>query len=88
MSSTRCESFNWLLWPVSVGVLAVFGARLNGGQEAMLLHVLVVLVTIAHIHYGVCVVREMCDHFRINCFSLVKRPGHPSLVKKDSQRDD
>lgn len=29
-------------------------------------------VTTAHVHYGVCVVRQMCLHFGINCFSLKK----------------
>ena len=27
-------------------------------------------VTLAHIHYGSCVVLEMCDHFRIRPFHI------------------
>ena len=29
-----------------------------------------VIVTVAHIHYGICVVRQMSQHFRIYTFSL------------------
>ncbi|KAI1287612.1 Ethanolaminephosphotransferase 1 [Halotydeus destructor] len=76
MSSTRCEAFNWLLWPLSSAVLGVFTLEAVRKQEMQLLRLITAFVTIAHIHYGVCVVRQMCHHFRINCFSLVKRPGH------------
>jgi ethanolaminephosphotransferase len=83
MSSTRCEVFNWLLFPLSLLVLGIFGVASIRQNEHQLLTLLTAFVTLAHVHYGICVVRQMCQHFKINCFSLVKRPGHP-LYKKSN----
>lgn len=84
MSSTRCEVTNWLLVPLAFLVLAIFNVEAARRNEAFLLRVITVLITLAHVHYGVCVVRQMCHHFRINCFSLTKRPGYKALSSKKS----
>lgn len=55
MSNTRCQALSWLLLPMALVVLlAVTGVVAN---ETMLLHVWTVAVILAHIHYGVSVVR-------------------------------
>lgn len=55
MSNTRCQALSWLLPPMALVVLlAVTGVVAN---ETMLLYVWTVAVILAHIHYGVSVVR-------------------------------
>uniref|UniRef100_A0A8C4RAY1 Selenoprotein I n=1 Tax=Eptatretus burgeri TaxID=7764 RepID=A0A8C4RAY1_EPTBU len=71
MSSTRCQAFNWLLVPLIGAVFAVCNGFV-GEYEVQLLFALTTFVTLAHIHYGVCVVRQLCLHFRIHAFSLKK----------------
>lgn len=71
MSGTRCDLFNWLLAPT---LLVVLVSVLTQWQflEMFLLYFLCLFASIAHIHYGTCIVRQMCRHFRINCFSIKK----------------
>uniref|UniRef100_UPI00358F183C ethanolaminephosphotransferase 1 isoform X1 n=1 Tax=Myxine glutinosa TaxID=7769 RepID=UPI00358F183C len=71
MSCTRCQAFNWLLVPLIATVLAVCNGFV-GEYEVQLLFALTTFVTLAHIHYGVCVVRQLCLHFRVRAFSLKK----------------
>ncbi|KAB7496605.1 Ethanolaminephosphotransferase 1 [Armadillidium nasatum] len=71
MSNTRCEFINWLLFPFSLTVIL---ALLFPSIEMYLLIALTVLATLAHLHYGICVVRQMCAHFNIKCF-LIKDRG-------------
>lgn len=60
MSNTRCQALSWLLLPMSVVVLlAVTGVVTN---EILLLYLWTAAVILAHIHYGVSVVRA---HIRI-----------------------
>ncbi|ROT71779.1 ethanolaminephosphotransferase 1 isoform X1 [Penaeus vannamei] len=70
MSSTRCELLNWLLLPlaVAVGIAITFPTL-----ELATLLIMGSIATVAHIHYGVYVVRQMCDHFHIKCFSIKDR---------------
>lgn len=70
MTSTRCEAFNLLLLPMALGVAGCLWVQ---SDETMVLYLLATLVALAHVHYGVCVVQQMCHHFHIHCFSL-KRP--------------
>ncbi|XP_076055539.1 ethanolaminephosphotransferase 1-like [Oratosquilla oratoria] len=70
MSNTRCELVNWLLIPLSIGVAIIAAAP---SLEIIILIILSVIACLAHIHYGVCVVRQMCDHFRIKCFTIKDR---------------
>jgi len=79
MSSTRCELFSWILLPLILSTLSATLWNL-GYYELILLRLNALLYTFFHLHYGICVVRQMCDHFRINCFSLEKRqPKSPEL---------
>lgn len=71
MSSTRCDWFNWMLLPTLLVVL-ISGATQWAALEMFLLYVLCIATSIAHIHYGTCVVRQMCRHFKINWFSIKK----------------
>lgn len=41
--------------------------------ELISIRVLALIITLCHIHYAVCVVQQMCDHFKINCLTLKKR---------------
>ncbi|XP_063614572.1 ethanolaminephosphotransferase 1-like [Penaeus indicus] len=70
MSSTRCELLNWLLLPLAlaVGIAITFPTL-----ELATLLIMGSIATVAHIHYGVYVVRQMCDHFHIKCFSIKDR---------------
>lgn len=70
MSSTRCEGFNWFLLPLTLIVTGVFKMELLQAYEIQILRIFALCITLAHIHYGVCVMRQMCKHFKINCFSL------------------
>lgn len=55
MSNTRCQALSWLLLPMALVVLlAVTRVVAN---ETILLYVWTVAVILAHIHYGVSVVR-------------------------------
>ncbi|CAD5206596.1 unnamed protein product [Bursaphelenchus okinawaensis] len=69
MSGTRSEIVNPLL---GVYLLIVFGAvgGFFGAREILVLTVASWALTLAHIHYGVCVVRQLCDHFKIYAFNL------------------
>lgn len=70
MSSTRCELVNWLLLPLSLSVGIVV---MIPSLEMATLLILSSVASAAHIHYGVHVVRQMCEHFHIKCFSIKDR---------------
>lgn len=70
MSNTRCDAFNWLLVAQSVIiVLSSFFVNMPHA-ELGLLYVFGFLALLAHIHYGACVVRQMCKHFKIKVFKI------------------
>ncbi|XP_023343041.1 ethanolaminephosphotransferase 1 isoform X2 [Eurytemora carolleeae] len=85
MSSTRSELLSGILVPVGVGCLVGGLANLSENQELALLYSLTVVVTLIHLHYGVCVVREMCGHFRIHAFSITSKPAATKIT--DIQRN-
>ncbi|XP_013161492.1 PREDICTED: ethanolaminephosphotransferase 1-like [Papilio xuthus] len=70
MSGQRCEGVSALVWAVCA--CAALGALLPA-HEVTLLYSLTALTVAAHLHYGACVVRQMCDHFRISCFHIKQR---------------
>ncbi|XP_022123539.2 ethanolaminephosphotransferase 1 [Pieris rapae] len=70
MSNQRCDAINWLLWPLSCSVIA---SIVFPGYDLPIFYALTLLVIVAHVHYGACVVRQMCDHFRIRCFLIKQR---------------
>ncbi|XP_078069172.1 ethanolaminephosphotransferase 1 [Mustelus asterias] len=71
MSNTRCQPLSWLLLPLVAGVIFVISGILQD-KEYHLLIVLTTVITLAHIHYGVCVVNQLSKHFNIYVFSLKK----------------
>nr|XP_033792604.1 ethanolaminephosphotransferase 1 isoform X2 [Geotrypetes seraphini] len=71
MSNTRCQPLNLLLLPLALVVVVVISG-LAEQNESLLLYMLTVLITIAHIHYGVEVVNKLSKHFNILPFSLRK----------------
>ncbi|XP_068094469.1 ethanolaminephosphotransferase 1-like [Hyperolius riggenbachi] len=72
MSSTRSEVFHWILLPLAIVVgLAVSGYL--GSLEEVAFFALSACVTAAHVHYGVCVGKQLSKHFHIYVFSLKKR---------------
>ena len=83
MSSTRCEALNWFLIPLALVVLGIFYIPFLKHNEVVILKYISLVFCLLHIHYGVCVVRQMCDHFKINCFSLKKRGETPLLGKSN-----
>ncbi|GCC40716.1 hypothetical protein chiPu_0024473, partial [Chiloscyllium punctatum] len=54
MSNTRCQPLSWFLLPLVVGVIFVISGILQD-KEYHLLVILTTVITLAHIHYGVCV---------------------------------
>uniref|UniRef100_A0A7M4E5P9 Selenoprotein I n=1 Tax=Crocodylus porosus TaxID=8502 RepID=A0A7M4E5P9_CROPO len=72
MSNTRCQPLNWMLLPLAVVVFVVI-CGLAPHNETVLLYTLTAVITVAHIHYGVCVVNQLSKHFNIRPFSLKKR---------------
>ncbi|XP_026464573.1 ethanolaminephosphotransferase 1-like [Ctenocephalides felis] len=73
MTDTRCDLWNWLLLPVIIASYICTVNPLSFAQERFVLYAITVLVTVAHIHYGVCVVRQMCEHFKRDCFRVPKK---------------
>lgn len=71
MSNTRCDWFNWMILPILLVVVLSLATQW-ANLEMVCLYSLCVAVTIAHLHYGTCVVRQMCRHFKINCFTIKK----------------
>ncbi|XP_025833367.1 ethanolaminephosphotransferase 1-like isoform X2 [Agrilus planipennis] len=69
MSNTRSEIFNSLLYPFGAAVLLSLLLK-NDLVELAFVYGLCLITTLAHIHYGTCLVRQMCRHFRINCFTI------------------
>ncbi|XP_023721455.1 ethanolaminephosphotransferase 1 isoform X2 [Cryptotermes secundus] len=70
MSSVHCDLFNWLIIPVGLvtAVSLMLPSTTGASAELSMLYALAVITTVAHVHYGTCVVRQMCRHFRISCF--------------------
>lgn len=67
MSNTRCQIFNWMLIPFSIFILV---SILVPSLELFLLYIVLIISLIYHVHYGTCVVKQMCDHFDIMCFRI------------------
>ncbi|GAB1297255.1 Ethanolaminephosphotransferase 1 [Apodemus speciosus] len=72
MSSTRCPTLNWLLLPLCLVVATVIVGAATSRLESALLYTLTAAFTLAHIHYGVQVVKQLSRHFQIYPFSLRK----------------
>lgn len=74
MSSTQCELINWFAITFSLVALPSLLFPSMAAIELLSLRLLALVLTIGHVHYAVSVVQQMCDHFKINCLSLARRP--------------
>ena len=83
MSSTRCEIFNWFLLPLLISILGIFQISSWSSQELFTVRALTLFFTLAHIHYGVCVIRQMSKHFNVYSFALGKRKNYLELKNHD-----
>ncbi|XP_039610419.1 ethanolaminephosphotransferase 1-like isoform X1 [Polypterus senegalus] len=72
MTKTRSEVIHWLLIPLAGTVGAVY-MGLEVHSEFALLTGYTLLVTVAHVHYGICVGKQLSAYFNIFIFSLEKR---------------
>ncbi|XP_071162791.1 ethanolaminephosphotransferase 1-like [Mytilus edulis] len=69
MSNTRCEVFHWMLVPLCC-IVALVILIAPGNIEIYILWCYALIVISAHVHFGFGVVREMCDHFKINALTI------------------
>uniref|UniRef100_A0A914GRS8 Ethanolaminephosphotransferase n=1 Tax=Globodera rostochiensis TaxID=31243 RepID=A0A914GRS8_GLORO len=69
MSNTRAQTMNLLLLFYTL-MAALSSFNLLFSSELLLLRVSSILFTLAHLHFGICVIRQLCDHFNIQPFSL------------------
>ncbi|KAF7393022.1 hypothetical protein HZH68_010016 [Vespula germanica] len=67
MSNTRCEILPWILLPVTIATILSF---VLPEMDLKSMYFVSILSLLAHIHYGTCVVRQMCRHFRIHTFHI------------------
>ncbi|KAJ1366016.1 hypothetical protein KIN20_026526 [Parelaphostrongylus tenuis] len=67
MSNQRCEVTNRLLtlYIVVVGISMFVPAI-----ELKLLQLSTLIIVVLHVHYGICVVRQLCAHFKIHAFDV------------------
>ncbi|KAK6105246.1 CDP-alcohol phosphatidyltransferase family protein [Brugia pahangi] len=70
MCNTRAELFNLCLAMYSIVAVTSLSGFLSAYQELIFLRFAVVVITLAHLHFGICVVRQLCGHFKIHAFSL------------------
>jgi len=71
MSNTRMELLSGILAPSLVAIcLVLIIPGISATTELGIMYTLTAIVTIAHIHYGSCVVMEMCDHLNIRPFHI------------------
>lgn len=82
MSSTRCDLINTLLLPLAATALLCSLVNLKQG-ELILLRASAVFYTLVHLHYAICLVRQMCVHFGICCFKLGPRDDQGDESSED-----
>ncbi|XP_025895296.1 ethanolaminephosphotransferase 1-like [Nothoprocta perdicaria] len=73
MSGSRAAPLHAFLAPLAIVVCGAATAALPGAAEEAALALLALGATAAHLHYGVCVGRQLSEHFNIYIFSLKKR---------------
>ncbi|VBB31105.1 unnamed protein product [Acanthocheilonema viteae] len=70
MCNTRAELFNLCLAVYSIVAITSLSGFLSAYQELIFLRLAVAVIISAHLHFGICVVRQLCEHFKISAFSL------------------
>lgn len=83
MSNTRCELINHLIWPLALVTSAVTLSP-SQGVELGFLYALTTLNVVTHLHYVTCVVIQMCDYLKIDCFRIQTRGEHRLLPADDA----
>ncbi|XP_050673127.1 ethanolaminephosphotransferase 1-like [Leptidea sinapis] len=69
MSDSRCDTICW----INIPILGAVGTAVYLPQyELTVLYTMTIAAICAHVHYGVCVVRQMCEYFKIQCFVVPK----------------
>jgi len=83
MTSTRSDGINTFLYLfVPIQIFSVYG-MLNKRMEYFLLFLYNLLAILAHLHYAICVVRQICDHLGIYAFKITSRPEHKSAASAE-----
>ncbi|XP_047141095.1 ethanolaminephosphotransferase 1 isoform X1 [Hydra vulgaris] len=67
MTSTKCDRFNILAWPLFPMLVAAYLKLIN---DKTMLVVYTIFLTLAHIHYGINVVHQLCMHLNVYCFRV------------------
>jgi len=89
MSNTRSELLSLALLPLSIATALSLILKPSVSGELTILYVLTGVLTAGHIHYGVCVVSEMCDHFNVRPFHIKGEAEYrPVSTSRDSEDKD
>lgn len=73
MSKTRCQLINRFVLIYTATALGVVYVPSLALYELQILRLLAVLITLGHMHYGINVIQQMCNHFGIRCLSTKRR---------------
>ncbi|XP_026750531.2 ethanolaminephosphotransferase 1-like [Galleria mellonella] len=69
MGSQRCEAVCWLSYPLLVSTLV---SLTWPAVEIVLFYGFTLIAIGAHVHYGICVVQQICSYLKIKCFVVPK----------------
>ena len=70
MTNQPAELFNLLLVPLFIAVVTSF---IIPSYEMTILYTYFGVLIIAHLHYAISIVNELCEFFHIYAFSLTKK---------------
>lgn len=73
MSSSKSELYNGLTVTFSVIAFCSVVMPMEASTELLLLRVLALALTLAHLHYAINVIHQMCEYLNLRCLSLRKR---------------
>ncbi|KAI0985362.1 hypothetical protein GJ496_010100 [Pomphorhynchus laevis] len=68
MSKTKCKPFNLSLIPYLISLSISCFTNISNVNELRLLTAYTIYITVAHAHYGICVVRQIAKYFDIPVF--------------------
>ncbi|UMM11566.1 hypothetical protein L5515_000786 [Caenorhabditis briggsae] len=67
MASTVCDIYNLTL---GIYLATIALAFYSPAHELLILRLSTLVITALHLHYGICVVRQLCRHFKIYAFDV------------------
>ncbi|CAF3337005.1 unnamed protein product [Rotaria socialis] len=80
MTSTRSDGINTLLYIfVPIQIMSVYGVFMKSA-ELTCLYLYTAIAILAHLHYGCCVVQQICDHLNIYAFNITARSKQSSAT--------